>query len=69
MLGIELGLRNVELNQMYADPDCKGNKYDFVFKYLVKWRNIEAEKATLRNLNRAINAARLYSNVESKPVF
>ncbi|KAH3725727.1 uncharacterized protein LOC127854077 [Dreissena polymorpha] len=69
MLGIELGLRYVELNQMYADPDCKGNKYRFVFKYLVKWRNREAKNATLLNLYRAINAARLNSNVESTPVF
>ncbi|KAH3725624.1 uncharacterized protein LOC127854169 [Dreissena polymorpha] len=68
MLGIELGLSNVQLNQMYADPACKKNTYEFVFKYLVKWRNREAEKATLLRLNRAINAARLYSNVVSKPV-
>ncbi|XP_052245124.1 uncharacterized protein LOC127854166 isoform X2 [Dreissena polymorpha] len=69
MLGIELKLSNVELNQMYADPACMNNRYEFVFKYLVKWRNRKGEKATLRKLNRAINAARLYSYVESTPVF
>ncbi|KAH3725625.1 hypothetical protein DPMN_051473 [Dreissena polymorpha] len=68
MLGIELGLSNAQLNQMYADPACRKNTYEFVFKYLVEWRNREAEQATLLRLNRAINAARLYSNVVSKPV-
>ncbi|KAH3864075.1 uncharacterized protein LOC127866740 [Dreissena polymorpha] len=69
MLGVELGFSNAELNKMHADPACNNNVYEFVFKYLVKWRNTKAEKATLLNLNRAINAARLYYYAESTPVF
>ncbi|KAH3863904.1 uncharacterized protein LOC127866665 [Dreissena polymorpha] len=64
MLGIELGLKDCEMNQLYDAPECRRDHCTFVYKYLVKWRNKAGDRATLQLLNRAKNAARVYC---SKP--
>ncbi|KAH3872978.1 uncharacterized protein LOC127868905 isoform X3 [Dreissena polymorpha] len=67
MLGIEIGLKEFQMNQLYEAPECRRDHCTFVYKYLVKWRNTAGEKSTLQFLNRAINAARLSCSKSHTP--
>ncbi|XP_052217289.1 uncharacterized protein LOC127835073 [Dreissena polymorpha] len=58
MLGIELGLTDARMNTLYFE--CGQNNRLFSYKCMAEWRRKESEKATIRRLNRAINAAKLY---------
>ncbi|KAH3798097.1 hypothetical protein DPMN_151687 [Dreissena polymorpha] len=57
LLGIQLGLKEAQMNRLYKQ--WGEDRRTFVFKYLVKWRDINGDKATLQSLNRAIHAARV----------
>ncbi|KAH3798364.1 hypothetical protein DPMN_151963 [Dreissena polymorpha] len=55
LLGIQLGLTDAAMNKLYEK--WGKDRRTFVFKFLVKWRNRNGEKATLKSLNIALHAA------------
>ncbi|KAH3689069.1 uncharacterized protein LOC127864138 [Dreissena polymorpha] len=59
MLGIELGLTDAEMEQLYNEKECKNNRNTFVFRYMVMWKDKEGKTATLQNLQKAMQAALL----------
>ncbi|KAH3864015.1 uncharacterized protein LOC127866715 [Dreissena polymorpha] len=69
LLGIQLDLKDAEMNKLYEDCDGRKDRRTFVFRYMVMWKKKEGKKATRQRLNRAIHAARLnFSNDEITPV-